>query len=259
MPIRSLSLLALVFVLFFALQLLAVLLPVQLLDPAWQFQLSNALINAATPPLLALALLLVAGQLAPADPLIKKRRRLFSQLAVVAAIGYLLLLPLHLSAGLRQQSAVSSAQMERFVGPEKRLAKLRQLTALASSNAELNAGLQQLSGPVLRPSDLAQPLPMLKAQVKAVFDQAQIQINRERAALPPATAARAIPDLARNSLSCLLLATAYAAFARRPGSTLSLLEESQRSLQRLRRRFKVRSSSSVSDTDYIRHLSGKDD
>ena len=75
-----------------------------------------------------------------------------------------------------------------------------------------------------------------------MFDQAQAQINRDRSALPPATAARALPDLLRNSLSCLLLATAYGAFARRAGSELSLLEEGQRRLQRLRR-FKARRSS----------------
>ncbi len=53
------------------------------------------------PALLALALLLIAGQLDPVDPVLKQRRRLFGQLAVAAAIGFLLLLPLQFSAGLR--------------------------------------------------------------------------------------------------------------------------------------------------------------
>ena len=120
MPIRSLGLLALVLVLFFALQLLTVLLPFQPLDPAWQWRLSTVLINGAPLPLLALALLLIAGQLDPDDPVLKQRRRLFSQLAVAAAIGFLLLLPLQLSAGLRPQQAAGSAQLQRIVGDVRR-------------------------------------------------------------------------------------------------------------------------------------------
>lgn len=160
MPIRSLGLLALVLVLFFALQLLTVLLPFQPLDPAWQWRLSTVLINGAPLPLLALALLLIAGQLDPDDPVLKQRRRLFSQLAVAAAIGFLLLLPLQLSAGLRQQQAAGSAQLQRIASAEQRLTQLRQRTAAATSVAELNAVPQKLGGPVLRPSDLAQPLPL---------------------------------------------------------------------------------------------------
>ena len=77
------------FVLFFALQLLMVVFPFQPLDPAWQWRLSNTLINGAPLPLLALALLLIAGQLDPVDPVLKQRRRLFGQLALAAAIRFL--------------------------------------------------------------------------------------------------------------------------------------------------------------------------
>jgi len=259
MPIRSLGLLALVFVLLFALQLAAVLFPLQLLDPAWQWRLSNALINAAPIPLLALSLLLIACHLDPSDPLLRQRQRLFRQLAVAAALGFLLLLPLQFSAGLRQQNAVGSAQQQRIVSAEKRLAQLRQLTAQARSTSELNTSLLKLSGPVLSPADLDQPLPLLKAQVNAVFDQAHIQINRDRSALPPATTATALPELLRNAVSCLLLAIAYGAFARRAGSEVSLLEEGLLSLQRLRRfgPFRARRSSSISQAAYIRQLSGE--
>jgi len=138
------------------------------------------------------------------------------------------------AAGLRQQKAVGNAQIQRIQCAERRLAQLRQATTAATSDAELNATLQRLRGPVLGPADLATPLPLLKAQVNAVFDQAQAQINRDRSALPPATAVRALPDLLRDSFSCLLLATAYGAFARRSGSEFTLLEEGQRRLQRLR-------------------------
>jgi hypothetical protein len=38
---------------------------------------------------------------------------------------------------------------------------LRQAVAGAASNADLNQQLQKLSGPVLGPADIAQPLPLL--------------------------------------------------------------------------------------------------
>lgn len=216
MSIRSLGQLALVLVLIFALQIGAVLLPLQPLDPAWQWRLANTLINAALVPLLALAILQIAVMFDPEDPVLIRRHHLFLQLAVLATIGYLLLLPLQFSAGLRQQNLVGKAQLEPIVTAQKRLDSLRQLTTRASSNAELNSGLKKWRGPVLSPADLPNPLPLLKAQVNEVFDQAQIQINRDRAALP---------ELLRNSFSCILLAIAFATLARRNNARFSLLDE----------------------------------
>ena len=146
----------------------------------------------------------IGVRLDPADQLLRQRQRLFRQLAVAAAIGFLLLLPLQLSAGLRLQKATGNAQLQRIVGAEQRLAALRQATASVTSNTELNTKLQELNGPVLGPADLANPLPLLKAQVNAVFDQAQIQINRERNALPtPAPPPQPCRSCcARPSLAC---------------------------------------------------------
>jgi hypothetical protein len=110
---------------------------------------------------------------------------------------------------------------------------------------------------VLGPADLANPLPLLKAQVNAVFDQAQAQINRDRSALRPATAIAALPELLRTSLACLLLATAFAGFARRAGVELSLLEEVQQGRRWLRLR--PRRGRDRSDADYIREMAGDGD
>jgi hypothetical protein len=68
----------------------------------------------------------------------------------------------------------------------------------------------------------------------------------------------ALALLLRNGLSCLLLATAYAAFARRAGSDLSLLAETQLRLQGLGV-FRSRRAGSSSQADYMRQLSGKEE
>ena len=104
--------------------------------------------------------------------------------------------------------------------------------ATAASNADLNQQLQKLSGPVLGPADIAQPLPLLKAQVGAVLDQAALQISREREASQPRTRLQLLPDLLRNALASLALALGFGALARRPGSSRTVLQELQSSRRR---------------------------
>jgi len=169
--------------------------------------MAAALINSAAFPLLGLALLQIAAELGPHDPLLKYRARLCSQLAV----------------------------------------------ATAASNADLNQQLQKLSGPVLGPADIAQPLPLLKAQVGAVLDQAALQITREREASQPRTPLLLVPELLRKALASLALALGFAALARRPGSERSLLQELQSSWRRSRFGGAGRRSSKA-DGDYLREL-----
>jgi len=68
---------------------------------------------------------------------------------------------------------------------------------------------------VLGPADIAQPLPLLKAQVAAVLDQAALQISREREASQPRTPLLLLPELLRKALASLALALGFAALARR--------------------------------------------
>ena len=101
MAVRSFSQLAVVFALLFALLVLGSFFPFQPLDPTWQLRLGAVLGDAATLPLLALALLQLARHLDPRDAHISKRQQRFAQLAIAASLGFLLLAPLQISAGLR--------------------------------------------------------------------------------------------------------------------------------------------------------------
>ena len=220
----GLSVVALVLFVLFASLVAAALFPLQLLDPAWQLRLAGTLINSAPFPLLGLVLLQIAAELGPHDPLLKSRARLCAQLAVAAALGFLLL-PLQTIAGLQTSRTANNAQAARIQGAEAKLKALRQAVAGSASNADLNQQLQKLQGPVLGPADIAQPLPLLKAQVTAVLDQAALQISREREASQPRTPLLLLPELLRNALASLALALGFAALARRPGSARSLLQE----------------------------------
>jgi len=144
------------------------------------------------------------------------------------------LFPLQTIAGLQTSRTVKNAQAARIQGAEAKLKALRQVVAGAASNADLNQQLQKLQGPVLGPADIAQPLPLLKAQLGAVLDQAALQISREREASQPRTPLLLLPELLRNALASLALALGFAAMARRPGSRRTVLQELQSSWRRSR-------------------------
>lgn len=152
---------ALVLFVLFATLVAGALWPLQLLNPLWQLRLAGSLVNGAPFALLGLALLQIAVELGPHDPLLKSRQKLCSQLAVAVALGFLLLLPLQGVAGLQQSRSTTRAQSSRINGAERRLVALRQAVASAASNEEINQRLQRLHGPVLGPADIAQPLPLL--------------------------------------------------------------------------------------------------
>ena len=155
----GLSVVTLVLFVLFASLVAAGLFPLQLLDPAWQLRLAGVLIKTAPlPPARGLALLQIAAELGPHDPQLKNRARLCAQLAVAAALGFLLLLPLQTVAGLQQGRSLNQAQASRLQGAEAKLKALRQAVAGATSNADLNQQLQKLQGPVLGPADIALPL-----------------------------------------------------------------------------------------------------
>lgn len=251
----GLSVVALVLLLLFASSLAAALFPLQPLAPAWQWRLASTLISGAPFALLGLALLRIATEIDPFDPLVARRAQLCAQLAVVAALGFLLLLPLQFRAGLQQGRSVNQAQAGRFQRAEAKLRALRQAVASATTNADLNERIQALQGPVLGPADIAQPLPLLKAQVGAVLDQGDQQLRRDREASQPTSPLQLLPELLRQAFACLLLALGFAALAQLPGSEVSLLQELRWRLQRTRRPFAGERVHSISEgDDYLREL-----
>ena len=231
LPTRSLSVVGLVLFVLFATVVAGALVPFLPLEAAWQLRLAAALVNAASLPLMGLALLQMASALAPDDNLLKERHRKYSQLAVFAALGFLLLLPLQTVAGLRQSRAVQTTQTSRIQAAERKLTALRQAVVSAGSPADLNQQLRSLQGPVLGPADLAQPLPLLKAQVGAVLNQAEQQIAQQRQQSPPSNRWLLLPELGRNAIASFALAIGFAALAQRRGKGISLVQEWQASWQ----------------------------
>lgn len=224
MTAYSFSRLALVFVILYLTLISGVLFPFQPHSPFWQSQLMGTLINGATLPLMALVLLQIGTRLYPRDLLLKRRQKRFNQLAVAAALGFLLLIPFQIASGVLQQSNNTAQASKRLAASQDKLVDLQLAVSEASSNADLAARFAKLKGPPLSPADLTLPLPVLKAQVNAAFAQAQSQINRERSAVEATSATGLLPEQFRHAVACLAIASGFAVFGREPGPT-SLIQE----------------------------------
>jgi hypothetical protein len=241
----------------FACTLVGSLFPLQVTDPSWQLRMATLLISIGPLAVLALALLHLAADLDPRNGALEKRLRTFSQLAVLATLGFALLLPLIGHASLRLQNNFYEQQVNEVKAKERKIGALR--LALASNNtvSDLNLQFQRLQGPVLEPKDLALPLPELKRRLESVFREADQMIARQRQALPQRLPLRQLPDLLSKGLSSLVLALMLSALARRPGCEISLFQEWLEVLNRLQLR-KASRRTRVSQEKYIRQLSGEE-
>jgi hypothetical protein len=238
------------------------LLPVRLLDAAWQLRVGGALINASPFPLIGLVLLHIAASLDPQDLLLLQRRRLAAQLAAAVAIGYLLLAPLLATANLQRQQSQALASSSGLHRDSERLQQMRQVVRSASSIPELEQRLAAVKGPRLDAADRSLPLPVLRSRIESVLDQAAARLEHARSSAPPASPWALLGDIVRTSVACLALAAGFAGLARRPGSNLSLLAELQMRWEHLRYRRGVlrgRSGRTSADADYLRQIGGAED
>lgn len=255
---RGVGLAGVVLILLFLTILSTSLLPVRLLDAAWQLRVGGALINASPFPLIGLVLLHVAASLDPQDPLLAKRRRLAAQLASAVAIGYLLLAPLLATASLQRQQSQALAASGGLQRATEQLQQMRQVVTSASSIAELEQRLAAVDGPRLDAADRSLPLPLLRSRVSSLLDEASARLERARSATTPASPWALLGDILRTSAACLALAAGFAGLARRPASTLSLLTELELGWIGLRDRMARRRRSAGpggADPDYFQRLS----
>jgi hypothetical protein len=89
------------------------LLPPLLLNPRWQFGLANVLVNRCFFALAGLGLWHLAGHLAPNEQKLQRRLDRLARLAVLAVVGFLLLMPLQLwsmGAGVSPENLIKSGQ-----------------------------------------------------------------------------------------------------------------------------------------------------
>jgi hypothetical protein len=138
----SLQWLALALILVFLAQVIAALFPLALLKPEWMVRVSGAVRGTASLPMLGLALVMLAnmidGDVMPSSDYLRLMRRI----ATIAAIGFLLLIPLQsygTVVSIRSQVQEGQAQLNRVVAAANQLQK-------ANSEQELREAIRAIPG-----------------------------------------------------------------------------------------------------------------
>jgi hypothetical protein len=223
----QLGILAVCLLVLYVVAVLAAILPPALLDPAWQLRFTNALINNGFIALLGLALLHLAAYLHPTNPHLGRRRNDFATWALIPVLGFLLLIPLQGYAVWRGISTANNQQNSQLKGVTGRISALREAINKSSSTQELQQRLVALKVPPLSSPDLARPLPQLRKAMLDSLERTEIRATDKFKGIQPQQLWLVIQGSIRAVLTTLVLAVGFAAFTRRPGKELTLLQQWQ--------------------------------
>ncbi len=257
-----LSIFAIALFFIYGVRVVASAIPFRPLETLWQLGLSSALIEAAAIPLVALALLHLAAYLNPDDPAVVRRRNVLARWAILAVLGFLLLIPVQAFASWSTVAAARERLTTQQTTANRNFALVREAISAATSLEDLQARLQSLQSPELgiRFQNLGLPLAETKRQMLLRLNDIQEQVKTRINAPPP----EAIEDVARNAARLMatsfVYALAFAIAAQRRGQDIPLLVELLTiwSLRQQADRSR-RGVSSAPDRDYLAQLAPPED
>ena len=230
---------ALALLLVFIASLLPQLLPPRLLDPSWQLRLCGVIAETGVLPLMALGLVFLAAYLEPANDWLLACRDHVSRLAGVAAIGFLLLIPLQLAALAQASSRLDLRQQQQRQIGQERLDAIKQAIAAAGSNVELNQRLVALQAPPLPAAELVLPLPQLRQLLSQRLLQTRALLQRSFSRPAQRPLHTLLLQTLRGLISSLAYGLAFAACAFGRRQQRSLLQAWLAGLYELRWRARV--------------------
>jgi hypothetical protein len=203
----------------FAVTVLAGMLPVGLLLPAWQVKMSALIISAAPFAAIGAILILLAHQLDDDSDELEKWVRRLRLWSVPVAIGFFLLIPLQTYNGYRLVR-IASGQDQQSVGQlQKNLAAIQS----AQNEDQFRAAVSQIPGAPPNLGKLNIPLPQAKQRIA---DQLSGQIKKLDNLAEERNAARwqqSFVGWARSCLISLFFGAGFAEIARFPRARNSLL------------------------------------
>lgn len=126
---------------FLAIQL-KVMLPPALAQAPWQLQVGDSLRGTASVPLVATVLLVLAQRFDPDAEALERRVTLVRRLCMAVSLGFLLLIPLQISAGMNQMGQASSGEARQLRDIQRVSLAIEQ----ARTPEALNQSIAQLPG-----------------------------------------------------------------------------------------------------------------
>lgn len=207
-----LYLVALALLAFFVATVLNGALPLRLLDPTWLEGMVQLLLSQAFLALIALVLLHLAVVLNPESLRLRSRRDRYARFALAAALGYLLLIPLHLGATwslLNQRLA--SGQAQQGLQGQAVIGQLRQAITAATSHQDLASRLAAL--PIRQrqasPADLALPFPQRQQKMLAGLARSEAELSRDAVKAAPIPWTALLEPFLRMAPAALALAGGF--------------------------------------------------
>ena len=141
--------------------------PVALLKPLWLDQMNGFLMSRSTTPLLGALFVAAASELDPRSTPLVKRSALLRRLATWVAIGYLLLIPVQIYAGVK---LLRSEQQDAAQLLSQATQAVKAIEA-STTEAELRRAFEQIPGAKAPlPEQLPQPLSTLKGRLVEAMD-----------------------------------------------------------------------------------------
>ena len=153
-------------------------LPIRLRVPEWHFIAASSLVNFVTIPLVAHALVHLAYYLTP-TPRIEKFLTQIGKAAQLAALGFLLLLPMLAFSSFENATQVLEGNSRQRQFTQRGVAMISKAIQDSSSAQELQARMVALKGPRIANDALQIPLPVLKQQVQVAVKQAAATIESQ--------------------------------------------------------------------------------
>ncbi len=211
----------------YGITLLAGVVPVRLLETTWQLRFISACLDAAPIPLVALGLLHLAAYLDPDNPVLQKRRDGLARLAILAVLGFLLLVPLQTYAAWRNWRLTRTDVARQLSAATSTFDLLQETITNASSLDSLRSRLQAIQAPSLGIpfEELDLPLPETKRTMLVRLRGVRQQVEARIQASAPQAIGSLVRDSLRVTISSLALAIAFAMGAQRKGGEVPLLVE----------------------------------
>ncbi len=249
----------------FAIAVCSQVLPPRLLVSAWQLRAASVLVETGPFALIGLALLQLGAWFDPSHERLQLRWHRLGRLGVVAALGFLLLIPLQAVAAYLSLQTAANAQSRQEWQLERNFSALREQISAAASFPDLQRRLAGLQAPDLavQADVLRQPLPEQKRALLRSADQLEQNLRRNltRARAPERTRAL-LQGIASGMVSALVLALGFAAATPLwEGPELSLLQAWRWSLglRRQRRRGPLRLERKKDADEFLRRCGFEDE
>ena len=213
----------------------AQVLPLKLLDQAWQMSVVNVVVTSSILPLQGLVLAHLAAYLNPSEPKFGVFCKNLCSWALLATLGFLLIIPLqsyNLFKGVRtfnNNAVIYRRTVNQTYG------NLRSAVNNASTVADLKKRLDELDAPGLSPADNLVPLPILRPTLLAEIQKAETKALANSPQLDPQQIWLFSKEMVRSILTASAFALAFAAAAKRSAWPDSLLVRFSKYLGSLRK------------------------